>query len=239
MQNLFITAVAVLILPLFATASGVPEGFEKPEHYPDPERLVAEIEAYEWIDYIMAPAENAVVATGSSSITGWDNRIHKDLSPLTIIPRGFGSSTMYDLLYFSDKIVIPYKPSAILIYEGDNDVAWNVAPEDIRKTFAALVDKIHRELPESRIYMLAIKPSISRASMWPDMETANQLLKEACEADDLLHYIDIATPMRQDGEVVGKYINSDDLHMNDTGYDLWAEIVQREMVLQESGSKTD
>jgi len=45
--------------------------------------------------------------------------------------------------------------------------------------------------------------------------------------------------MLQDGEVLGKYINSDDLHMNATGYDLWAEIVQREMVLQESGSQTD
>jgi len=79
MQKKFITAVAILISPLFATASGVPEGFEKPENYPDPERLVAEIQVYEWIDYVMAPAENAVVATGSSSIRGWDNRIHKDL----------------------------------------------------------------------------------------------------------------------------------------------------------------
>ena len=55
------------------------------------------------------------------------------------------------------------------------------------------------------------------------------------DANDLLHYIDIATPMLKDGKVIGKYINSDDLHMNAAGYDLWAEIVQREMVFNEAG----
>jgi lysophospholipase L1-like esterase len=235
--NKQILVAALVFLPAVGIASGVPEGFEKPENYPDPERLVSEIQAYQWIDYVMAPAENGVVATGSSSIRGWDNRIHKDLAPLTIVPRGFGSSTMYDLLYFLDEIVLPYIPRAILIYEGDNDIGWGVSPEDIRETFDVLVGRIHEELPETRIYMLAIKPSISRAHLWPDMEIANQLLKDACEANDLLHYIDIATPMLKDGKVQGKYLNSDDLHMNATGYDLWKAVVRREMIGRETAAE--
>jgi hypothetical protein len=235
MQKILVSVVALLVIPLVTLASGVPENFEKPENYPDPLRLVSEIEDYEWIDYVMAPAEGAVLATGSSSITGWSNRIHEDLAPLTIIPRGFGSSTMYDLLYYSDKIILPYEPKAILIYEGDNDIAWGVAPEDIRKTFDVLVEEIHQQLPDTRIYMLAIKPSISRAQLWPMMDIANRLLQEACDADDLLYYVDISTPMLRDGDVEGKYLNTDDLHMNAAGYDLWREVVRREMVRKEAG----
>ena len=129
MHKQLINLAAAILLPAVSLASGVLEGFEKPENYPDPLRLEAEIKAYEWIDYVMAPARGAVVATGSSSISGWNNRIHADLAPLTIIPRGFGSSTMYDLLYFADKIVLPYKPRAILIYEGDNDISWGSRPK--------------------------------------------------------------------------------------------------------------
>jgi lysophospholipase L1-like esterase len=218
-----------------ALASGVPEDFEKPENYPDPLRLKSEIDVFEWIDYVLAPTEGAVLAVGSSSIFGWHNRIHQDLKPLTIIPRGFGSSTMYDLLYYSDKIVLPYKPRAILVYEGDNDIAWGSSPEDVLKTFDAFVDKVHQALPDTRIYLLSIKPSISRAHLLPQIQVTNRLLQEACEANVLMHYIDITSPMLKDGEVIPKYINTDDLHMNATGYGLWRDIVQREMVIKETG----
>jgi lysophospholipase L1-like esterase len=235
MHKQLIILAAAILLTAVSLASGVPEGFEKPENYPDPLRLEAQIKAYEWIDYVLAPARGAVVATGSSSISGWNNRIHADLAPLTIIPRGFGSSTMYDLLYFADKIVLPYKPRAILIYEGDNDISWGVAPEDIRRTFDALVEKIHQQLPDTRIYILSIKPSISWAQLWPQMEMANQLLMEASETYEFVQYVDIATPMIEGGLVQGKYLNTDDLHMNTEGYDLWKDIVQREVVVRESG----
>ena len=237
MKKRLIYLLCFVFFPVAALASGVPEDFETPANYPDPLRLKAEINVYEWIDYVLAPTEGSVLAVGSSSIFGWHNRIHQDLEPLTIIPRGFGSSTMYDLLYYSDKIVLPYKPRAILIYEGDNDIAWGSSPQDVRKTFDVLVEKIHQALPETRIYMLSIKPSISRAHLLPQMQIANQLLQEACDADDLMHYIDITTPMLKDGEVIEKYINTDDLHMNATGYDLWREIMQREMVVKEASKE--
>ncbi len=83
--------------------------------------------------------------------------------------------------------------------------------------------------------MLAIKPSISRAHLWPEMEIANGLLKAACDELEFAHFVDIATPMRMDGKVQGKFLSSDNLHMNARGYDLWRDIVQREMVSREAG----
>ena len=87
----------------------------------DPLRYTEAIEAFEEQDLVSPPPTGAIVITGSSSITRWNKAMQKDLAPLTVIPRGFGGSTMQDVLHFIDRLAIAYKPRAIVIYEGDND----------------------------------------------------------------------------------------------------------------------
>ena len=41
---------------------------------------------------------------------------------------------------------------AIVVYEGDNDLARGYSSEQITATFLRFVDRVHRQLPESRIY---------------------------------------------------------------------------------------
>jgi hypothetical protein len=42
---------------------------------------------------------------------GWLSTIKADLAPLTVIPRGFGGSTMDEALHVVDRIVIPTSPA--------------------------------------------------------------------------------------------------------------------------------
>ena len=86
--------------------------------YRDPSRFEKAIEAFESADKESPPEPGGIVCIGSSSMMRWDD-IKTDLAPLSIIHRGFGGSNMNDALYFADRIVLPYKPRAILMYEGD------------------------------------------------------------------------------------------------------------------------
>ena len=83
--------------------------------YPNPERYEKAVKAFEKSDAAEFNPSGAVLCIGSSSMRMWHPTIKEDLAPLTVIPRGFGGSTMNDLLYFADRIVIPYKPRAILV----------------------------------------------------------------------------------------------------------------------------
>ncbi len=74
--------------------------------------------------------KGAIVLTGSSSFARW-RTMEEDLAPLTVVPRGFGGSTMADVLHYVDRLVKPYQPRAVVIYEGDNDTNNGVAPEKI------------------------------------------------------------------------------------------------------------
>lgn len=202
--------------------------------YPDPERFRGAIDAFLATDAESMPARGAVVATGSSSMRGWHGRIVGDLAPLTIIPRGFGGSNMHDVRYFLDELVLRHEPRAILLYEGDNDVAAGLSPEQILAEFDAVDSGVAERLPETRIYILAVKPSIARWQLWPTMAATNDLLKARADADPRLTFIDIATPMLgEDGEPLAEIFVADMLHMNGKGYDIWRDAVRPVLVSAE------
>ena len=202
--------------------------------YADPARYTGSIQRFETRDRENPPPEGAIVCTGSSSMRGWHETIKTDLAPLTVIPRGFGGSTMNDLLHYTDRIILPYKPRSVVLYEGDNDIAAGISPAKILKTFSLLVAKIHKALPECRIYVLSIKPSITRWHLWPEMQKANNLIAAECASQKLLTYVDVATGMmNKDGNLRKDIFQEDGLHMVREGYILWRDILKPVLIEEE------
>ena len=200
----------------------------------DPLRFEQEIQAFEEADKAAMPAAGGIVVTGSSSIRRWHPSIAEDLAPLTVVPRGFGGSTMADLLHYLDRIVLPYRPRAVVIYEGDNDTGrYFVPPAKIVDQFETIVARIHAELPATRIYVLAVKPSIARAGVWDRAVETNQLLQAAVAENPLLRYIDVAAPLlNAEGKARTDIFIEDGLHLNGRGTGLWADAI-REALAEE------
>jgi len=195
--------------------------------YSDPSRFENAIQEFENIDKKQPPPEGAIVCIGSSSMRGWHPTIRKDLAPLTIIPRGFGGSNMNDALYYVDRVIMPYKPRAVVIYEGDNDVAQGILPHLIADTFRQLVSKIHKQLPTARIYFLSVKPSIRRWEMWPEMQEVNRLIESECSKDSRLTFVDVASGMLgEDGKPRSDIFKEDNLHMVRNGYFIWRDALR-------------
>lgn len=191
----------------------------------------SEMQVFEDADRHEFPPANAIVCIGSSSMQGWHDTIKEDLAPVTIIPRGFGGSNMNDALHYADRIVVPYRPRTVVLYEGDNDVAAGISSEKIRDTFLAFVNKLHASLPEARIYVLSIKPSISRWKMWPQMKEANRLIAAECAKDKHLTYIDVASGMLDAaGSPCKELFLNDELHMTRAGYMIWRDAIRPVLV---------
>lgn len=225
---------ALRLLPatlLLLAAAGGAQGQDHPATYPDPARLAAEVAAFAAADSLAPPPTGAVVCVGSSSMRFWHDTIAADLAPLPVVPRGFGGSTMFDLLHYAQPLVLTCRPRLILLYEGDNDIDFGVAPAEVRATFDRFVALVREALPGTRIEVIAIKPSPARWTRWPAMQEANRLLAEACAADSLLGFIDVATPMLGvDGRPRPELFLPDMLHLNRRGYALWAEIIRPAVV---------
>ncbi len=187
-------------------------------------RFENDIHKFEIQDQANPPDKNLILFTGSSSIRFWKT-LKSDFEGHNVLNRGFGGSEFSDLIYFYERIVLSYKPFKVFLYEGDNDVANGKMPQVILKDFQTLVDKIHTDLPNTKIYFISIKPSPSRWHLKDKIEEANDLIRKQCEKNDLLEYIDIYTPMIKNKRPYSGYFIGDSLHMSPLGYDLWAEKV--------------
>lgn len=225
----------LILLFMVVTADSVATEKEPVATFPDPERFRQAIDTFAASELKQPSPTGAIVATGSSSMLGWHSRIATDLQPLTIIPRGFGGSNMYDVRYFLDDLVLRYKPRAVMLYEGDNDAFLGASSAQVLDHFDAIVARIHAALPETRLYILAVKPSISRWSIWPAMRETNGLLKSRCDDNPLLTYVDVATPMfGADNMPIRDIFLPDMLHMKDAGYDIWRDAVRPVVVSAEA-----
>ena len=186
-------------------------------------------------DRINPPPTGAILLTGSSSIARWNDQAKKALAPLTVIPRGFGGSVMNDVLYHLDAVALKYQPRAILIYEGDNDTAYGLAEEHIVGAFTQIVAKVHETLPQTRIYVMAVKPSTLRVDVWENAQRVNAGYKEVAKNDPLVYYIDSATPfLKADGSVMTDIFIEDGLHLNDMGNLIWGSIIRAALMPQEA-----
>ena len=190
-----------------------------------PEKWTAAIDKFTEADKTNPPPRDAVVFVGSSSIVKWTS-LTKDFPDLKVINRGFGGSELGDTLHYADRIVIPYRPRAVVVYAGDNDLNAGKTPETVFADFKALVAKIHAKLPQTRIVYIAVKPSPSRWKIKDKGEKTNALIAAECAKDARLRFVDIWKPMlNEKGEPRPDLFVKDMLHINEAGYAIWTPLV--------------
>ena len=201
----------------------------------DPMRFEETILEWEVQDRASPPPPNAILITGSSSITRWNHEMEADLAPLTVIPRGFGGSRMADVLHYVDRVIIAYEPRAVVIYEGDNDTWAGFTAETIVGEFEEIAARIHAALPETRIHIMSVKPSVARVDVWPEAQRTNRMLEALAHDNDLIYYLDAGSHLLQpNGEVMTDIFVEDNLHLNEKGTDIWAAAIREGLMPVES-----
>ena len=223
-----VLAAVLLILGFGLTAAA--------QNKSDPSRWADAIAAFD-ANANLRP-EGAIVLVGSSSFARW-RTMEADLAPLTVIPRGFGGSTMADVLHYVSRLVMPYRPRAVVIYEGDNDMFYGVSPETVADQLRQIISKINAALPDTRVYVLSVKPSLARVAVWESAQETTELYKRIVASDDRLRFIDVATPLlKSDGTVMDDVFVADGLHLNDKGNRVWARVIKSALMAEEAGYET-
>ena len=193
------------------------------------------IQEFEKSDKSSPPPEGVVVFVGSSSIRMWKT-LENDMAPIPVVNRGFGGSEIEDSVRHLDRIVTPYKPSAVVLYAGDNDIAGGKSPDRVCEDFKGFAEKLNQSLPDVSLFFIAIKPSPSRWSFWPRMNEANMLISKYAASQARVFYLDVATSMLDpEGNARPELFLDDMLHMNDAGYRLWTSIIKSALQVDLSG----
>src|SRR6478609_363182 len=110
------------------------------------------IQTFKKQDSIQMPPQHAILFVGSSSFTKWTD-VQNYFPDYPIINRGFGGSSLPDLVRYADDIIFPYHPKEIVIYCGDNDLATSdtVSAQTVFERFKTLYEMIRKKLADEKI----------------------------------------------------------------------------------------
>ncbi len=187
-----------------------------------------EIRAFKIQDSLHKPPQHAILFVGSSSFRKWTD-VQSYFPGYTIINRGFGGSTLSDVIRYADDIIFPYNPKEIVIYCGENDFAADTAAgaETVFNRFKTLYGMIRKKLPAAPVVFISIKPSPSRREYWAKMIEANRLIKNYIGTQTHASFVDVFDLMLNDhNQPKPEIFLSDSLHMNASGYKIWQKAIQ-------------
>lgn len=187
-----------------------------------------DIQAFKKQDSLSFPAAGQILFVGSSSFAMWKN-VQDDFPEYKILNRGFGGSSLTDLIYYAEDVILKYKPKQIVIYCGENDFAGNnsLYAAQVAERFEQLFNIIRSTYKKTSVAYISMKPSPSRKHLMPKFNVANMMIKEFLRKKKKAKFIDVYYPMlRSDGSPEEDIFLEDKLHMNAKGYAIWQKIIQ-------------
>ena len=197
-----------------------------------------EILNLEQLDLTKIADKSNLLFIGSSSIRLWNN-IENDMHPYKPIKRGYGGAHYYDLIHFTERLITNHSPKAILIFvandiTGSNDIFKtnnDLSPKEVKKLFKYCyksIRKIHKQVP---VFVIETTPTPSRWDVWDKISEANDLINSYCESKLNLHFITTRDKFINDnGLPIKSFFISDELHLNNKGYNLWSEIIKEKLI---------
>lgn len=187
-----------------------------------------DIVAFRKADSLQTPAAGQILFVGSSSFTMWKD-VQSYFPSHPIINRGFGGSSLPDVIRYAGDVIFKYDPRQIVIYCGENDLAASdtVSAATVVQRFKTLFSMIRNRFPRIPIVFVSLKPSPSRRHLMPKMLEANTAIRRFLKKKKKTTFIDVYHPMlADDGQPRPDIFLGDKLHMNAQGYAIWQKLIE-------------
>ncbi len=186
-----------------------------------------DIVAFKMQDSAQPPPAHPVLFVGSSSFTRWED-INNDFPGYGVVNRGFGGSTLLDVIRYAYDIILPYQPRQVVIYCGENDLAAadSISAAEVVVRFKTLYGMIRQNIPGATISFVSIKPSPVREKIQAKVKEANKQIKAFLSTQRQAQFIDIYKAMLDtNGHMREELYVDDRLHMKPEGYVIWKKII--------------
>lgn len=176
--------------------------------------------------------KGGIVFLGDSITEGF--RVKEYFPGLNVINRGIsgdkiGGWQYYGILDRLDTSVFNLKPMALFILIGVNDIVfWDTPEPEMEKGYHAVFAELKKEAHGVEIYIQSIFPTSGeefgrfneKINLW------NKKLQSMVIEYGFV-YLDIATVFMDERGNMKQEMTTDGLHLNEKGYDLWAESIKR------------
>ena len=173
--------------------------------------------------------KKSILLCGSSSFDQW--RLAYDaFAPLNVTNMGVGGSTVAYWIKWRKQLVTSFKPAAVVVYIGSNDLAKKISGTKNAANTIRLLKLIRKELKSTPIFYVSVCPCWGRKSNWKSIKISNRKMKQYCNGARNMYYVDLASAfLDENGKPDRNLFKEDQIHPSKQGYEIWKKVVAEEV----------
>lgn len=119
-----------------------------------------------------------------------------------------------------------YKPKKVFLKIGINDMFQDeLTPEYIANNIKSIVDKIHLESPNTKIYVHTIIPTSNNTALKNKIVATNTILKNS-PPTDYSQIIDLYPLFADANDLMISSYSIDGIHLSEAGYVVWQNFIK-------------
>ncbi len=119
-----------------------------------------------------------------------------------------------------------YKPKKVFLKIGINDLFHNeLTPEYVANNIKLIVDKIHQESPDAKIYVQTILPTANNTSLKAKIAATNAIIKSSTPTN-YYQVIDLHSIFADVNDLMISSYSVDGVHLTEAGYVLWQNYIK-------------
>lgn len=189
----------------------------------------AQIARWKSQDTLDPVPEGSVLFVGSSSIRRWET-LTQDFADYNTVQRGLGGALMSELLAQETDLVLRYKPRAVVVWGGTNDLANGASGASVASNFQTFASNLLTAQPNVDLFYIGIMPTPGRQENRPREDIVNAQISAMAASNPKIHYIDMPAAFETLNPYSGSAFTSkfvDSIHLNRSGYELFSSTVRQ------------
>ncbi len=203
--------------PVVTEAPPVPAGTPR---LTGPQKIAIRLAELRANDLKAKPTDGGIHFVGSSSFELWYS-LEDDFPDLPIVNRGIRGAEIPLIKEHLAEFVFPYKPSLIVTYIGENDIATKKTPEQAAARVTDFIATIRENLGNVPIVFMGIKPSPLRAELTEAFLDFDKRVQDLAKADGNVTFFEAGKPLLTPDGQINPGLYKDTIHLSDEGYAIW------------------
>lgn len=150
------------------------------------------------------------------------------MAPWKAHNRGIDNAIYADVLRGFANTGLEPRPTAIILYAGENDIAVGIPVRTVMRDLSAFLEMRGRIMTNVPVLVLSMKPSPGRWRHFRKQQLFNAAAQRLLSSVPHAHFGDITGPLLAGGHLGNNY-RADGIHMNADGYKIWASVVRERL----------
>jgi beta-glucosidase len=231
-MSLRLRCAAIVTCALLTLASDATWAADQPTTVVPVPREGGPMQRHEQINERVKQGNVDLVFIGDSITQGWEgagkDAWAKHYAKRNAANLGIGGDrTQHVLWRLENGNIAGIKPKlAVLMIGTNNSNGTDNTAEEIGAGIEAIVKKLRKELPETKVLVLAIFPRGAKPNPQREKNAQASAIASKLADDQMVYFLDIGPKFLEADGTLSKEVMPDLLHLSPKGYEIWAESIE-------------